>query len=126
MQLGQALRIGTRCMTGCFWRDKCAMRCFRFLGGKSHKTLTGFPMFTPAVTDAENSLAMRSMAKSNHGAPGIDGVTFEAIEESGAEGFLCRFGMNWSLTRIGPCRHGRRKFQRMGQESPRPFDSGDS
>ena len=28
------------------------------------------------------------MAKSNDGAPGIDGVTFEAIEESGAEGFL--------------------------------------
>jgi RNA-directed DNA polymerase len=28
------------------------------------------------------------MAKSNHGAPGIDGVTFEAVEESGAEGFL--------------------------------------
>jgi len=28
------------------------------------------------------------MAKSNGGAPGIDGVTFEAIEESGAESFL--------------------------------------
>ena len=28
------------------------------------------------------------MAKSNDGAPGIDGVTFDAIEESGAEGFL--------------------------------------
>jgi RNA-directed DNA polymerase len=28
------------------------------------------------------------MAKSNDGAPGIDGVTFEAIEESGAEIFL--------------------------------------
>ena len=28
------------------------------------------------------------MAKSNDGAPGIDGVTFEAIEESGAENFL--------------------------------------
>jgi RNA-directed DNA polymerase len=28
------------------------------------------------------------MAKSNDGAPGIDGVTFEAIEESGAESLL--------------------------------------
>ncbi len=28
------------------------------------------------------------MAKENDGAPGIDGITFEVIEESGAEGFL--------------------------------------
>jgi RNA-directed DNA polymerase len=28
------------------------------------------------------------MARSNNGAPGIDGVTFEAIEESGAESFI--------------------------------------
>ena len=28
------------------------------------------------------------MAKSNDGAPGIDGVTFDAIEDGGREGFL--------------------------------------
>ena len=28
------------------------------------------------------------MTKSNNGAPGIDGITFDAIEESGVESFL--------------------------------------
>lgn len=32
--------------------------------------------------------AAYEMAKQNNGAPGVDGVTFEAIEEAGVEGFL--------------------------------------
>jgi RNA-directed DNA polymerase len=40
------------------------------------------------VCKMETLCAAYEMAKSNNGAPGIDGVTFEAIEESGAENFL--------------------------------------
>ncbi len=36
----------------------------------------------------ETLWAAYPMARSNDGAPGLDGVTFEAIEESGAESFL--------------------------------------
>ena len=43
-------------------------------------------------------------------APGIDGVTFEAIEAAGVEHFLSRFGTNWSPARTGPCGTGRRRF----------------
>jgi RNA-directed DNA polymerase len=40
------------------------------------------------VTKMETLREAYRLAKANNGAPGIDGVTFEAIEESGAEGFL--------------------------------------
>ncbi len=40
------------------------------------------------VCKMETLRAAYAMAKSNDGAPGSDGVTFEAIEERGVEGFL--------------------------------------
>ena len=40
------------------------------------------------VCKMETLQAAYKMAKENHGAPGIDGVTFEAIEEEGVERFL--------------------------------------
>ena len=35
------------------------------------------------------------MAKDNNGAPGFDGVTFEAIELAGWISFWSRYEMNW-------------------------------
>src|SRR5712691_10637254 len=52
------------------------------------------------------------MAKRNDGAPGIDGVTFEAIEESGVEGFLKQIQGELVTNTYRPCRHGRKKSQR--------------
>src|SRR5690242_17769726 len=40
------------------------------------------------VCKMETLQAAYEMAKSNNGAPGDDGVTFEAVEERGVEGFL--------------------------------------
>jgi RNA-directed DNA polymerase len=42
------------------------------------------------VAKLETLHAAYAMAKENNGAPGIDGVTFEAIEEAGVEGFLAQ------------------------------------
>ena len=48
------------------------------------------------------------MAKSNDGAPGIDGVTFEAIEESGEESFLQQIRDELASNTYRPMR-GRKK-----------------
>jgi RNA-directed DNA polymerase len=42
------------------------------------------------VSKRETLHAAYALAKENNGAPGIDGVTFEAIEEAGVEGFLAQ------------------------------------
>jgi len=42
------------------------------------------------VAKLETLHAAYALAKQDNGAPGIDGVTFEAIEETGGEGFLAQ------------------------------------
>jgi RNA-directed DNA polymerase len=49
------------------------------------------------------------LAKENNGAPGIDGVTFEAIEAEGVEGFLA--GLREEL----PCGCGRWRYRRSAE-----------
>ena len=54
------------------------------------------------------------MAKKNDGAPGIDGVTFEAIEESGAESFLRQIRDELVTTRYWPMRARKKEIPKDG------------
>jgi len=64
------------------------------------------------------------MARSNGGATGIDGVTFEAIEESGAESFLGQIREELVTNTYRPMRARKKEVsQGRAQESPRPVDS---
>jgi RNA-directed DNA polymerase len=51
-----------------------------------------------------------SLAKKNHGAPGIDGVSFEAIEESGVEDFLVQIQDELVSRTYRPMRNRRREI----------------
>src|SRR5262245_42457714 len=50
------------------------------------------------------------LAKKNNGAPGIDGVTFEAIEESGVEAFLKQIQDELAAHRYRPMRNRRQEI----------------
>ena len=64
------------------------------------------------------------MAKSNDGAPGIDGVTFEAIEESGAESFLKQIQDELVHNTYQPMRVRKKEIPKDGgYQGPRSFDS---
>ena len=63
------------------------------------------------------------MAKSNNGAPGIDGVTFEAIEESGEESFLRQI-RDELVTHTVSAHASTEKGNSEGRgKSPRPVDT---
>jgi RNA-directed DNA polymerase len=51
-----------------------------------------------------------SLAKKNNGAPGIDGVTFEAIEQSGVESFLGQLQDELAAHRYRPLRNRRQEI----------------
>jgi RNA-directed DNA polymerase len=54
------------------------------------------------------------MAKKNDGAPGIDGVTFEAIEESGVESFLQQIRDELVLNTYRPMRARKKEIPKDG------------
>ena len=62
------------------------------------------------------------LAKKNNGAPGIDGVTFEAIEESGVETFLKQIQDELVRNTYRPLRNRRRRYPRATVRSA-SFDS---
>src|SRR5882724_9954554 len=54
------------------------------------------------------------LAKKNNGAPGIDGVTFEAIEQSGVEAFLRQIQDELAAHTYRPMRNRRREIPKDG------------
>ena len=66
-----------------------------------------------------------ALAKKNDGAPGIDGVTFEAIEAQGVEAFLEQIQDELIQRTYVPLPARRKEIPKDGGKSPRPFDSRD-
>src|SRR5262245_9679570 len=54
------------------------------------------------------------LAKKNNGAPGLDGVTFEAIEDSGVEAFLKQIQDELATHRYRPLRNRRKEIPKDG------------
>jgi RNA-directed DNA polymerase len=59
------------------------------------------------------------LAKGNDGAPGIDGVTFDAIEAAGADGFLAQLRDELVTFRCRPLRNRQREIPMEGTTNVR-------
>ena len=71
------------------------------------------------VCKMETLRAAYAMAKSNDGAPGSDGVTFEAIEEQGVDGFLEQLGGELIERRYMPLRARKKEIPKEGSTKVR-------
>jgi RNA-directed DNA polymerase len=60
-----------------------------------------------------------AMAKANDGAPGIDGVTFDAIEETGVDGFIAQLQDELVTFRYRPLRNRKREIPKEGTTKTR-------
>src|SRR4051812_19862901 len=69
------------------------------------------------VCKMETLRAAYAMAKQNDGAPGVDGVTFEAIEAQGAEALLEQLRDELTGHTYQPSQPGGRRYQRTGAKS---------
>jgi RNA-directed DNA polymerase len=71
------------------------------------------------VCKMETLRAAYSLAKGNGGAPGVDGVTFEAIEQRGAESFLAQIRDELVTRRYLPTRNRRKEIPKDGGKKVR-------
>ena len=78
------------------------------------------------VSKLETLRAAYAMAMQDDGAPGIDGVTFEAIEAAGVEPFLAQLRDELVSRTYRPLRNRRVEIPEGGRQGPRPGDTRDS
>ena len=77
------------------------------------------------VCKTETLRAAYEMAKQNDGAPGVDGVTFEAIEAQGVEALLEQLRDELTERTYQPLPARRQENTEGRGQSPRPFDTCD-
>lgn len=82
-----------------------------YLKAKSEKTWKFWGLYVH-VCKMETLREAYKLAKSNNGAPGIDGVTFEAIEEADLEAFLLRIRSELVSRTYRPMRNRRKEISK--------------
>ena len=82
-----------------------------YLKAKSEKTWKFWGLYVH-VCKMETLREAYKLAKSNNGAPGIDGVTFEAIQEAGLEAFLLQIRSELVSRTYRPMRNRRKEISK--------------